>query len=66
LNKNNFFSSGKSFCVKFCFFLLILNGGLYHNASKDFHGHSHAVEIVSKKPLNENEIIALPFQITLS
>jgi chromosome segregation ATPase len=23
-------------------------GGLYHNASKDFHGHSHAVEIVSK------------------
>jgi hypothetical protein len=40
-------------------------GGLYHNASKDFHGHSFdAVEIV-KKSWGENEIIALASIFTL-
>jgi hypothetical protein len=40
-------------------------GGLYHNASKDFYGHSFdAVEIV-KKSWGENEIIALASIFTL-
>jgi hypothetical protein len=40
-------------------------GGLYHNASKEFHGHNFdAVEIV-KKSWSENEIIALASIFTL-
>jgi hypothetical protein len=40
-------------------------GGLYHNASKEFHGHDFdAVEIV-KKSWTENEIIALASIFTL-